>query len=170
MSWRDAYECRWDFDHIRGGEVIYQIRDRKNILCDEGEKAMLDTFFRKNSSLYFAADYFYIGLYKGTIVETSVISTIPNEPAVANGYARIAVARTPVGFPTMEQDDNGNWRIASLVVTFTASGGDIGPINGAFLCTSSDATGALIGAVAIGVDRTIKSGDQSKLSLKFTQK
>jgi len=60
--------------------------------------------------------------------------------------------------------------VVSKEVTFTASGGDIGPLNGAFLCTSSDATGALIGAVATGVERTIIAGDQAILDLKFKQK
>jgi len=170
MSWRNIFECRWNFQHIRNGEVIFEFKDRKNILCDEGEKAMVDTFFRKNASLYFSDDYFYIGLYKGTVVETSTLSTIPKEPAASYGYSRLAVERSSVGFPTIEQDEDGNWRVVSKEITYTASGGDIGPINGAFLCTSSNDTGALIGAVAAGIDRTIKAGDQSKLSLKFRQK
>jgi len=170
MSWRDAYECLWTFQHIRDGKVIYEFRDKKNILVDEGELATIDTFFRDNASLYFPGDYFYIGLYKGTVVETSTLATIPNEPAAANGYARIAVERSSVGFPTIEQNEDGNWQVVSKEVTFTASGGNIGPVNGAFLCTSSDNTGSLIGAVAASVERTILSGDNSKLSLTFRQK
>lgn len=172
MSWRNIFECRWNFQHIRDGEVIFEFKDRKNILVDQGEKAMVDTFFRKNASLYFSGDFFYIGLYKGTIVEGTVLSTVPNEPKedAAFGYSRLSVERSTIGFPTIEQDANGNWRVISKEVTYTASGGDIGPINGSFLATSSDDTGALIGAVAVGVERTIKAGDQSKISLKFTQK
>lgn len=170
MSWRNIFECRWNFQHIRNGEIIFEFTDRKNILVDEGEKAMVDTFFRKNASLYFTADYFYIGLYKGTVVEGTILSTIPNEPAVAYGYSRLAVERSPVGFPTIEKDTEGNWRVISKEVTYTASGGDIGPVNGAFLCTSSNNTGALIGAVAMGTSRTILAGDKSKISLIFTQK
>jgi len=170
MSWRDRYSCLWTFQHIRNGKVIYEFRDKPNILVDEGEKATIDTFFRNNASLYFAADYFYIGLYKGTITESTTLATIPNEPAVANGYSRVSIERSSVGFPTIEQDDDGNWRVVSKEITYTASGGNIGPVNGAFLCTSSDDTGALIGAVASSVERTILSGDNSKISLKFRQK
>jgi hypothetical protein len=170
MSWRNIFECRWDFQHIRNGKIIFEFKDRKNILVDEGEKAMVDVFFRKRESVYFAADLFYIGLYKGTIVEGSTLATLPNEPDLLYGYSRLSVARSTIGFPTLEQDDDGNWRVISQEVTFTASGGDIGPINGAFLATSSDDTGALVGAVAAGVERTIVAGDQSKLALKFKQK
>lgn len=171
MSWRNAFECLWTFQQIRDGKVIYEFKDRKNILVDEGEQAMVDVFFRKRDSVYFAADFFYIGLYKGTIVEGTTLATIPNEPAVANGYSRLAVERSTIGFPTLELDPvDNNWRVISKEVTYTATGGDIGPINGAFLATSSDNSGSLIGAVAVGVERTIISGDQSKLSLKFKQK
>jgi hypothetical protein len=170
MSWRDWLECRWTFRQIRKGKVIYEFVDRKNILVDEGEKAMVDVFFRKKDSVYFSGDYFYIGLYKGTISETTTLATIPNEPAVANGYSRLAIERSSVGFPTIEQDEDGHWRVVSKELTYTASGGDIGPVNGVFLCTSSDNTGVLIGAVAASTERTIEAGDDSKISLKFRQK
>jgi len=49
-------------------------------------------------------------------------------------------------------------------------GGDIGPINGAFLCTSSDNSGVLIGAVAIDPERTILAGDTIYFQLKIRQK
>jgi len=170
MSWRNNFECRWNFQHIRNGKIIFEFKDRKNILVDEGEKVMLDVLFRKKDSLYFPGDYFYIGLYKGTIVEGTTLATVPKEPSALYGYSRLAVERSEVGFPTIEKDVDGDWRVASKEVTWTASGGDIGPINGAFLCTSSDNTGALIGAVATAVERTIKAGDQSIVSLMFKQK
>ena len=170
MGWRDAYECLWTFRCIYKGKVIYEFVDRKNILVDSGEKAMIDVFFRKKDSVYFPGDYFYIGLYKGTITETTTLATIPNEPSVANGYSRLSVERSSVGFPTIEQDDDGHWKVTSKEVSWTASGGNIGPINGAFLATSSDNTGALIGAVTTPVERTILAGSESKVSLKFRQK
>ena len=131
---------------------------------------MVDVFFRKRDDVYFTGDYFYIGLYRGTVIETTTLSTVPNEPAALYGYSRLAVERSTTGFPTLEQADDGNWRVVSKEVTFTASGGDIGPVNGAFLCTSSDNSGAIMGAVAVGVERTIKAGDSSIVSLKFKQK
>jgi hypothetical protein len=169
MGRHNQYECRWNFRHVRKGQILFEIVDKQNILVDEGEKAMVDSFFRKNDSNYFpSGDFFYVGFYKGTITEVSTLASIPNEP-VGNGYARIAIERSSIGFPTLEQDE-GHWRVVSKEVTFIASGGDIGPLNGAFLCTSSDNSGVLIGAVATGVERTIISGDQAILDVKFKQK
>jgi hypothetical protein len=170
MSWRDIFEQRWDFKHIRNGKVIFEFTDRKNLLVDQGEKGMIDTFFRNNGALYFPSTNFYIGLYKGTLLETSTLATLPNEPALSFGYSRLVIERSTVGFPTIEQDEDGDWRVISKEVTYAAVGGDIGPINGMFLGTSSDNTGILIGGVAVGTDRTIKAGDQSIISIKFKQK
>ena len=168
MGKHNQYECLWSWKHIRDGKVIFEFEDKPNILVDEGEKAMVDTFFRKNADLYFAADTFYIGLYSGTVVEATVLATI-SEASSNGGYARIAVERSTVGFPTLDQHE-GHWRVTSKEVTFTAAGGDIDAVNGAFLCTSSDGTGSLIGAVAAGTSRIIFSGDSSIVSLKFRQK
>ena len=171
MSWRNYFECRWNFQHIRNGEVIFEFKDRKNILVDEGEKMAVDVLFRKRDSEYFAGDFFYLGMYKGTVVEATTLATIPNEPAAAFGYSRVAIERSLVGFPTLEQDpSDNNWRVVSKEITYTASGGNIGPVNGAFLGTSSDDTGVLICAVAAGTERTIIAGDQSKISFKFKAK
>lgn len=168
MGKHNQFECLWTFQHIRNGEVLFEFEDKPNILTDEGEKAMVDTFFRSNDDTYFTGEYFYIGLYKGTITETTTLATVPNEP-VGNGYGRILIERSNVGFPILEQDE-GHWRVVSKEVTFVALGGSIGPLNGAFLGTTLDSSGVLIGAVASGVERTILAGDTAKISLKFKQK
>lgn len=150
------YEGLWHIKHIRNGKIISE-EETKNILVDEGEKAIVDTFFRKNASSYFSADKFYIGLYKGTVSESTVLSTIPNEPS-GNGYSRIECERSNVGWPTLEQDE-GDWQVISKELSLTAVGGNIGPVNGAFLGTSLDDFGVLIGAIAMKIERTIVAGD-----------
>ena len=159
------YECKWDIQHIRNGKVIWEIINKKNMLCDEGEKAIIDTFFRSNAALYFGATNFYVGVYNGSIGETTVLATIPNEPAVLYGYARQVIERSAVGWPTIEKDD-GDWRVVSKTLTLTATGGSIGPINGAFFGTSSDNNGTLIGSLQFGVERTILTGDSITMALK----
>jgi hypothetical protein len=120
---------------------------------------------RDKSSLYFPATDFYVGMYRGSVSRSTVLATIPGEPT-SNGYSRQLCERSTVGFPTLEVDEDDYWRVVSKELTITASGGSIGPIDGAFLCTSSDATGTLIGTVASGVQRTILSGDSIIIQLK----
>ncbi len=163
-------EQRWDIRHFRKGQLIYEELDKKNILVDAGEKAIIDVFYRKKDILYFpTSDIFYVGLYRGSIAESTVLTTIPNEPS-GNGYTRLQVERSDVGWPTIEQDVNDNWRVASKELEMTASGGSIGPVSGAFICTSSDNSGTLIGAVAMAVERTIQPGDKIIFQVRATQK
>ncbi len=162
------YEALWTVQHVRDGRVIWEIKDKKNLLMNEGQRAILETFFRDRGSNYFGMTNFWIGMFRGTVSKTTVLSTIPNEPS-GNGYARQEVERSTVGFPTIEQSD-GDWRIVSKETTMTATGGDVGPVNGAFLCTSSDNTGILVGSLSFGIERTVKSGDEMIVKMKIKVK
>jgi len=161
-------EQTWDIRQIRNGKIIWEMKDHPNMIVNEGEKALVDTFYRANSATYFAAAYFYVGLYKGSMTEGTVLVTIPGEPT-GYGYARTAIERSNIGWPTIEFHEN-DWRVVSKTVTITAAGGSIGPVSGAFLCTSLNNTGTLIGAVAMSVSRTIPTGDKIEFTVKAKQK
>jgi hypothetical protein len=168
MSKHLWYECLWTIQHKREGKVIWEEREKKNILVDDGEKAIGDTFFRNRASLYFASDNFYVGLYHGSVIETTILPTVPNEPS-GNGYSRLVLERSDVGFITMELDE-GDYRWVSKDLELDAVGGDIGPLSGAFLCTSSDNSGVLVGAIAFGVERTLKAGDKISFQMRVKLK
>lgn len=111
-----------------------------------GEEAMLQALFQGVDTNFVAAGAnLYLGLCNQTPDKADDMTDISTEPTVANGYARKAIARNTTGFPTIEQV-NGESRIVSLVVTFTASGGDFdASFTRAFLCTSaSGSTGTLL--------------------------
>jgi hypothetical protein len=170
MGKHNWYSCLWTIRQVRNGKVIWEIKDKENILVDSGELAVVDTFFRKNDSLYFASTNFWTGLCKGTVSEETTLVTVSAlEPPVLYGYTRLQIERSNVGFPTLDQYE-GHWRVTTKEVELTAVGGDIGPINGAFLCTSSDNSGVLIGAVSIDPERTILAGETIYFQLKMRQK
>lgn len=162
-------ECRWTIQQRRAGRVIWQIANKKNMVVDTGERAIVDAFFRNNASNYFGMTDFWVGLYSGSIAETTVLSTIPGEPAALYGYSRNRIERSTVGWPTIEKHE-GDWRVVSKTITLTASGGLIGPVNGAFLCTSSDDTGTLIGAIPFDVERRILDGDEVDIVINSKMK
>lgn len=60
-----------------------------------------------------------------------------------NGYARQAVASSNVGFTSATTGTN-DWKVTTLTVTFTASGGAWSGAVTAFLATTSDDSGKLI--------------------------
>jgi len=170
MGKHEWYECIWRIKCLnKSGKLVWE-QERSNILVDEGEKAVVDTFFRKNDSTYFASNNFWTGLCKGTIdEETTLVDVSALEPPVLYGYSRLQIERSNVGFTILDQYE-GHYRVTTKEVSLTAVGGDIGPINGAFLCTSSDNSGVLIGAVSIDPERTILAGDTIYFQLKMRQK
>lgn len=161
------WECIWSFKHVRNGKIIWKLK-KHNLLMKEGGKAIVDTFMRGNAATYFLNTNFYVGLYRGSVSRSTVLATIPGEPS-GNGYSRQMCERSSVGFPTLAVDDDDYWSVTSKEMTITASGGSIGPIDGGFLCTSSDSSGFVIGSVATGVQRTILAGDSMivQLTVRF---
>ncbi len=154
----------WKFTHRdKNGNILWQ-DERVNALADEGERDILGVYYRGET----APIQFYIRLYNDTPVESDTLSTLMGEPA-GNGYAPQLVERSNVGFPTVQQDAGGDWQVISKTVTFTASGGSIGPVTYAVLATSSDNTGKLVAFVALSQSRTLADGESLDVQLTITQ-
>ncbi len=102
-----------------------------------GEQDILKILFQGDNIIVPAAGNFYLGLCNQIPAKGDTLASISTEPAVANGYARIALTRDTTGFPIIEQVNNET-RIVSKVVTFTAAGGNFSTsFTRAFLCNAS---------------------------------
>lgn len=117
-----------------------------NNISNEGKLVLLQQSLQDNQSLIAAGGNYYIGLGSFTFSATAGLADI-TELAVANGYARKAVLRSAAGWPVTQQVQNA-WAMTSAEVTFTASGGSIGPFNRMFLCSGSSGTGGKLIAVS----------------------
>lgn len=156
------YDSWWTIKQYRNGKEIWSI-DKKNSLVDEGEEAILETFFR-NGTAYIPVQ-FYIRLCDSSLFETGTLSSILTEPST-NGYAAQLIERSTVGFPFKDMPD-GDYRITSKEVTFTASGGDIPSVTTAYLATTSDNSGKLLAFVDLAMTRTILNGDSMVVQLRI---
>jgi len=162
MKKHDWYHSIWEFElRDKNGKLIDKWSQR-NALVDQGENNILDSYFRGLN----APIEFYLRLCNDTLDEGDQLNTIVGEPT-ANGYAAQLIERSDVGFPTIELHE-GDYRIISKQVTFTATGGDIGPVNTGYLATTSTNLGKLIAFVNFDVPRTILNG--SSLLAKFQVK
>ena len=157
------YDCIWTITHVRDGKVIWS-EEKKNSLVDEGEKSLLNSYFRATDS----PTKFYIRLCRDSVLEADTLTDIQNEPS-GNGYAAVEVTRDSTGFPTIEMD-SGDWRVVSKEVSFTASGGDIGPVNTMYLATTSDNLGVLIAFVDLSIERTALDGDTLYAQMRIKAK
>lgn len=161
MGHHKFYKGIWNARYVnKNKEVLWSIR-KQNALTDEGEDSILETFFRLTAS-YIPAN-FYVRLCNDTLTETDTLSTILNEPTGNNYDTQLAagdytVPASTVGFPTKDTFE-GDYRLKSKEITFTADGGDIGPVTTVFLATSSDNSKKLIAYLALPLTRTILDGD-----------
>jgi hypothetical protein len=131
------------------------VEEGYNTLTTEGAKSILDTFFKDDTS---APTEFYIRLCNDSLVISDTLATIQNEPTSTFGYAAQLVERSSTGWPT-EVLTSGSWQLTTKEVSFTASGGDIGPINTVYIATTLDNTGILVAFRALSLTRTILDGD-----------
>ena len=153
-----------DFRHLdKNGRVLWESLDNRNALADEGEYAVLDVFLRGGT----APAGFYIRLFNCSPVETDTLATLTGEPAGTYGYAAKAVNRdaTAAGWPSLALD-LGDYMATSVTVTFTASGGVIGPVTNAILATTSNNAGKLIAYVALSQTRTLADGESLQVTYK----
>jgi len=160
------WEGIWEIKHIRNGKVIWEDIG-KNALTQEGEEAVLETFFRgsePSSSAYIPVQ-FYARLCNDSLLITDKLTDILGEPS-GNGYEPILIEKNSTGFPIKELDQ-GSYRLVSKVVTFTASGGQIGPVITAYLSTSTDNLGKLIAYRSLAMTRTILDGDSMTIQFRI---
>jgi len=153
----------WRFEHRdRHGKLLWE-HEGPNALADEGERQMLEVYYRAEN----APTTFYIRLYNDTPAETDGLADLTGEPS-GNGYAAEEVERSSTGFPTIETN-SGDWQVVSKTVTFEASGGSIGPVTYAVLATTSDNTGKLVAYVALSQSRTLAAGETLDVTITIKQ-
>jgi len=134
-------------------------------LTTEGKESILEAFFRRTTD--YIPTQFYIRLCNDTLTASDTLTSILNEPS-GNGYSAQLVEASSVGFPTKDTFE-GNPRLTSKEVTFTAASGDIGPVNTVFIATTSDNSGKLIGYLDLPISRTILDGDSMVISVEVIE-
>lgn len=152
-----------DFRHLdKNGKILWEAKDQKNFLADEGEYNILNAFLVGGT----APTTFHIRLFNDTPVETDAIADLTGEPS-GNGYPSggIEVERSATGWPTLEKDSN-DYQATSKTVTFTASGGSIGPVTYAVLAGTIGGAEKHIASVALSQSRTLASGESLQVTYK----
>jgi len=139
------------------------------MITSAGEQQLLKMLFQGDNTIVAAGANFYLGLCNQTPAKTDTMADISTEPTVANGYARKAIVRSAVGFPVIEEV-NGETRIVSLVISFTAAGGDFdASFTRAFLCTDASGLGGTLFAYsgAYGSVITLLDGETRQIKFEF---
>jgi hypothetical protein len=155
----------WEFIHRDKYGKIIDRWESENTLANEGQYAWLDVFLRDGT----APSAFYLALVNDTPLKTDAMSDLQNEPPDTYGYARQEITRDETGWPTLGLN-SGDEMATSLTVTFTASGGDIGPVTYAVLTTTLSGTGGKhLAFAALSQTRTLHTGESLSCQLKIKQ-
>lgn len=160
------YDSEWTIQCIdnKTGKVLWEEK-KHNDLVDEGERSLLMTYFRAEE----VPLQFYVRLANDAISLTDGLSNVENEPTSVHGYVPQLIERSAAGFPTVEQVE-GDWRVTSKQVSFTASGGDIGPVNVAYLATTLDNSGKLIAVLPFNESHVIGDGTSGLVVIRIRLK
>lgn len=155
-----------DIQHTdKNGGVLWEAKNLKNTLHLEGEEFILSAMFRTTNGIA-VPSFYYLGMDNRTTVSPSDnMVSISTEPS-GNGYSRQALS-SATGF-TIESytlSSDSHWRARSQVVSFSASGGQWGPVSTVFLTDRLDKTGYLISTAPLGTTRYVGAGES--LTFRF---
>jgi hypothetical protein len=152
----------WTVRHLdRRGRLLWADAGH-NLWHDEGEQWLLQVAFTEAQSV---PANFYIGLDARTsLAEADTLASLVSEPST-NGYARQPVASDATADGWAVTQVGGDYRATSKTVTFTASGGSIGPVTKMFVCTVVSGTGGkLVASRALSQSRTLANGESLQVS------
>jgi hypothetical protein len=153
-----------EIEHVRNGKVIWQSKNLYNTLHTEGENLLLQVLFTNDGML--PPVNYYLGLDNRPVIAISdTMASLQGEP-VGFGYVRQAVSSATgwqIGLT------NGVYAAVTEIVTFTAVGGDVGPVSNLFLTDKGDNTGTLISSVPLSQPgQTIADGDAVNMRMSMS--
>jgi len=91
-----------------------------NLIPDGGKDEFYKMIFQNVTAIAGGANW-YVGLLDQVPLAASLLTDVTTEPTSTGGYARQALVRSAVGWPTLATI-NGRRALTSATVTFTASG------------------------------------------------
>ncbi len=134
-----------------------------------GQQSLLKMMWQANVTDVASGGNFYLGICDANADEADILADVTGEPTGAGGYARQAISRDAIGWPTISAV-NGIWRARSVAVNFAASGADFDkPLHRLFLCNAaSGTTGILYGySSALTMPVTITDGTSYPASFQL---
>lgn len=132
-----------------------------NFMADEGESLVLDGFWRAAT----IPSAFFLGLLSATPTETSTLSSVTE--VTGTGYARKSLTRNSTNFPTLALV-SGDFKVSMLTQTFACTSGTWSTATYAYWASTSDNTGKLIAAIALGTSRTLTGTDTLAVDYAMT--
>lgn len=160
MKWRGVFNVQ----HFNGSGDLLHEEDANNTLMNQGAILIMDIALRGAAP----PASWYLGLARNTtamLPKTSVMSAITShEPTGESGYARLAVERDNVGWPSLGTGGGGGEAVTKQVI-WTAGANWASPIRWLFLTTTLTGTGGQFMSMAqLQADRLLAKDDVLKVT------
>jgi len=138
------------------GELLWEQRDIKNLLHQEGEEFLLKAAFTGGQTSTIIPENYYLGLdNRQSVSATQVIDDLIGEPS-SGGYERQAVTSSGDFVISFQ---NNHFIATSPIVAFRSTVSGWGPVSNLFLTTANDNSGYLISTAVLGTPVTLGAGD-----------
>lgn len=149
-------------EHVdNDGSTLWHAEHMPNTFHLSGELFLLSVAFNTSSGITVPTSY-YLGLDNRASIQVSDTLTSLSAEPTQNGYLRQAVSSLN-GFSVGVS--SGNYRAVSSIVTFSASGGNWGPVSNLFLATTSTTSGYLLSSVSLDNSITVLNGQSLTLRI-----
>jgi len=146
------------------GKLLWNKQNIKNILHADGEEFILKVLFTGEEVI--PANYFFGLDSRFTISrENDMSDVLGNEPS-SNGYTR-SVSSSSGSF-NITLGTGGAYESSSQILSFSASGGNWGPVRNLFLTNTSGYSGSLISTVPLNSELTVMNGQTINLRTIFS--
>ena len=168
MDWNGIMKIV-EINHFnKNNELIWQAKNIRNILHQEGEEFVLRAVFTGGQTSTVIPENYYLGLdNRVTISATNTMDDLLGEPQ-SGGYARQAVSSA--GDFSVALENNENFVATSPIVAFRATTATWGPVSHLFLTDREDNAGALISSASLPTPVTVEFGDTITMRLSMQLK
>lgn len=156
-----------EIQHIRNGKVLWEDKNLYNTMHMDGDQFFLEILFANDGTLL--PPIYYLGLdAREAITVDDTMEDINDEPT-SNGYVRQQLSsETGWNIQQVTSGDTAIWRAIGNIITFSASGGDWGPVNCLFLTDKPDNSGKLIASVPLSQATSVSSGDSVSMRMSLS--
>lgn len=159
--WNGLVKLLWIEYLDKNGTCLWKKENLFNILHRDGEELILKVMFGGQE----LPSNYYFGLDNRTTLDVADnMEDISGEPS-ENGYARKTIDASNDFSISLT---GSGWQAVTPILSFTANGGNFGPIRNLFLTDASDNNGSLIATISLTSPTTVLDGNTINVRMAMT--
>lgn len=146
------------------GTLLWKQSNVRNLLHAQGEKFILDAMFSGDATI---PTNYYLGMdNRSSLARGDTLATVSaSEPTGSFGYVRSTVPSS--GSFVVTEVDEIVYEAKSPILSFSATGGNWGPVSNLFLTNVLNFSGVLISSVLLSSPITVTDGQTINIRISL---